>query len=89
MKEPKWNDAANDSKEYPVMLTDDDEGDGDVDVDVDGEEGELDDEPVGRLAAKTHFTELRRRIEERLDSKRIDHEFDYDDELDTPLDELG
>ena len=30
-------------------------------------------------ASKSHLTELRRRIEERLDSKRIAHEFDYDD----------
>ena len=29
--------------------------------------------------SKSHLTELRRRIEERLDSKRIDHEYDWDD----------
>ena len=38
-------------------------------------------------ASKSRVTDLRRRIEERLDSKRIEHEFDYDN-LDEPPDTL-
>jgi hypothetical protein len=79
MKEPNWDDSVDDSKEYfdaAEILADDDEADED------------ENEPVRAVSAKTHFTDLRRRIEERLDSKRIDHEFEYDD-LDDLLDSLG
>ncbi len=40
------------------------------------EDAEIEIKPV---KAKSHLTDLRRRIEERLDSKRIDLEYDYDD----------
>ena len=43
------------------------------------EDTDDDDEPVKAVSSKNHITELRRRIEERLDSKRIEHEFDFDD----------
>ena len=78
MKEPQWDDSIEDSREFldATALLADDEAD------------EIDDEPVKSISAKTHFTDLRRRIEERLDSKRIDHEFDYDD-LDNLLDNLS
>lgn len=33
-------------------------------------------------APKSQLAELRRRIEERLDSKRIAHEYEYEDEYD-------
>ena len=49
------------------------------------EELDLEAEPKpGRKGNKSRVTELRRRIEERLDSKRVDLEFDYDllDDLD-------
>lgn len=78
MKEPQWDDSVDDSKEFfdaAAVLTDE-------------ESGEDDEEPVRVASSKTHFTDLRRRIEERMDSKRIDHEFAYDD-LDSLLDELG
>lgn len=78
MKEPQWDDSVDDAKDYfdaAAVLSDD-------------EAGELDEEPVKAVPAKTHFTDLRRRIEERMDSKRIDHEFAYDD-LDSLLDELN
>ena len=47
-----------------------------------------DETPVNAVSTKTQYTELRRRIEERLDGKRIDHEFEYDD-LDGLLDNMG
>ena len=78
MKEPQWDDSVDDSKEFfdaSAVLSDD-------------ESDEDDEEPVRVVSTKTHFTDLRRRIEERMDSKRIDHEFAYDD-LDSLLDELG
>jgi len=43
---------------------------------------------VKTVLPKAHFTDLRRRIEERLDGKRIDHEFEYDD-LDGLLDNMS
>ena len=36
-------------------------------------------EAVAAPTSKSHLTELRRRIEERLDSKRIAMEYDWDD----------
>jgi hypothetical protein len=74
MKEQHWDESIEISKEYIDVagLLPDDE-----DVDI----------RVKNKASKSHVTELRRRIEERLDSKRIDHEYDYDD-LDDPPDRL-
>tara|TARA_R110002073_G_scaffold244431_5_gene406461 strand:- start:1443 stop:1697 length:255 start_codon:yes stop_codon:yes gene_type:complete len=84
MKEPQWDDSMDDSKEFfdaTVILPDDESDDAD------------DDEPVKAASSKNHITELRRRIEERLDSKRIDHEFDYEDldtsDLDGLYDSMG
>lgn len=78
MKEPQWDDSIDDSKEIfdaGVILSDEDTS-------------EAEEEPIKAEAPKTHITELRRRIEERLDSKRIDHEFDYDD-FDGLLDKMS
>ncbi|MDA1372119.1 MAG: hypothetical protein O2971_15320 [Proteobacteria bacterium] len=78
MKERKWDDSFEDSKDFveaTVLLPEEEEE----------EEEELGVKPS---SDKSRVTELRRRIEERLDCKRIDLEFDYDDELDE-LDELG
>lgn len=75
MKEPQWDDSINDSNEHieaAVLLADD-------------EANEIDNAPGKTALPKTQFTDLRRRIEERLDGKRIDHEFEYDD-LDGLLD---
>lgn len=75
MKELQWDDSIDDSKEYF-----------DTAVILPVDEMDVDDEvPVKAASSKTQFTDLRRRIEERLDGKRIDHEFDYDD-LDSLLD---
>ncbi len=76
MKEKNWDDSLDDdAKEFfdstAIMLDDDDS-----------------EESIGVTAkASNDLTELRRRIEERMDSKRIDHEFDYDD-LDEVLDSM-
>jgi hypothetical protein len=74
MKEQQWDDSIEISRDYIDVagLLPDDE-----DADI----------RVKNKASKSHVTELRRRIEERLDSKRIDHEYDYDD-LDDPPDRL-
>jgi len=69
MKELQWDDSIDDSKEYfdaAVLLPID-------------EAGEVNEELVKAVSPKTQFTDLRRRIDERLDGKRIDHEFEYDD----------
>jgi len=78
MKELQWDDSIDDSKEYfdaAVILPT-------------SEAGELDVAPVKTVSTKTQFTDLSRRIEERLDGKRIDHEFEYDD-LDGLLDSMS
>ena len=78
MKELQWDDSIDDSKEYfdtAVILPVD-------------EEDVLDEAPVSTVSPKTQFTDLRRRIEERLDGKRIDHEFEFDD-LDSLLDSMS
>jgi hypothetical protein len=78
MKELQWDDSIDDSKEYfdaAVILPA-------------YEADELDRAPVKAVSTKTHFTDLRRRIEERLDGKRIDHEFEYDD-LDGLIDNMS
>lgn len=67
-----------DSKEFfdaAAILTDDDTEDSD-------------DEPVSAASSKNRITELRRRIEERLESKRINHEYDFDDLDSVDLDGL-
>ncbi|PCI82182.1 MAG: hypothetical protein COB20_00830 [SAR86 cluster bacterium] len=78
MKELQWDDSIDDSKEYfeaAVILPAD-------------EAVEVDEVSVKAISPKTQFTDLRRRIEERLDGKRIDHEFEYDD-LDGLLDNMS
>ncbi|MDA0280607.1 MAG: hypothetical protein ACI80L_001598 [Pseudohongiellaceae bacterium] len=78
MKELQWDDSIDDSNEF---------FDAAVVLPVD-EENMTDETPVNAVSTKTQYTELRRRIEERLDGKRIDHEFEYDD-LDGLLDNMG
>ena len=74
MKEQQWDESIEISKDYidAAGLLPDDE---DAEIKVKNKPG------------KSRMTDLRRRIEERLDSKRIDHEYDYDD-LDEPPDRL-
>lgn len=83
MKEPQWDDSIDDSKEFfdaAAILTDDDADD-------------TEEEAVKAVSSKNRITELRRRIEERLDSKRIAHEFDYEEldaiDLDGLLDSMS
>jgi hypothetical protein len=78
MKELQWDDSNDDSKEY---------FDAAVILPVDATD-EVDEAPVNAVSPETQFTNLRRRIEERLDGKRIDHEFEYDD-LDGLLDNMS
>lgn len=78
MKDSQWDDSIDDSKEF---------FDAAVILPVD-EAAEADEVPVKASLPKSQYTELRRRIEERLDSKRIDHEFEYDD-LDGLLDSMS
>ena len=69
MKELQWGDSIDDSKEFfegAVILPAD-------------ESNVVDGASAKAVSTKTQYTELRRRIEERLDGKRIDHEFEYDD----------
>ena len=66
MKELQWDDSIDDSKE-------------DFEAAVRLPVDETDEASVKAVSTKTQYTELRRRIEERLDGKRIDHEFEYDD----------
>lgn len=66
MKPQKWNESIEGSKdflEFPIFLSE--------------EEAEVE---IRESApkAKTHLTELRRRIEERMECKRIDLEFEWD-----------
>jgi hypothetical protein len=69
MKEQKWDDSIENSAEFleSAALLPEDEAEAKETA------------PAG----KSKVAELRRRIEARLDSKRIDHEYDYDE-----LDEL-
>ena len=74
MKELQWDDSIDDSKEnFEAAVR--------LPVDEAGEES------LKAVSTRTQYTELRRRIEERLDGKRIDHEFEYDD-LDGMLEKL-
>tara|TARA_B110000444_G_scaffold57760_1_gene53796 strand:+ start:121 stop:357 length:237 start_codon:yes stop_codon:yes gene_type:complete len=78
MKELQWDDSIDDSKEFfdaAVILPAD-------------EANVVVRESAKAVSTKTQYTELRRRIEERLDGKRIDHEFEYDD-LDGLLDNIS
>ena len=68
MKELQRNDSIDDSIEFfdaAVMLPVDE-------INV------VDEASAKAVSTKTQYTELRRRIEERLDGKRIDHEFEYE-----------
>ena len=68
MKELQWDDSIDDSKEFfdaAVILPAD-------------EANVVVRESAKAVSTKTQYTELRRRIEERLDGKRIDHEFEYE-----------
>jgi len=74
MKEQKWedtNDVSESSKDFFEAI---------ASMDDDIEEFKID-----KAGRDRNITELRRRIEERLDGKRIDHQFDYDfdEKLDT------
>ena len=78
MKELQRNDSIDDSIEF---------FDAAVMIPVD-EINVVDEASAKAVSTKTQYTELRRRIEERLDGKRIDHEFEYDD-LDGLLDNIS
>lgn len=70
-KRQQWDDSIDSGKDFmdgALILADED-------LDV-SDDTEWQSAPV---SPKTHFTELRRRIEDRIESKRIEHEFDYDD----------
>ena len=73
MKEQKWDESVEESN--PEIF--------DITANAADEE-----EPAvaTRASSRSHITELRRRIEERLDSKRIALEYEYDD-LDDDLPE--
>jgi len=78
MKELQWDDSIDGSKEFfdtAVILPAD-------------EANLVNGASAKAVSTKTQYTELRRRIEERLDGKRIDHEFEYDD-LDGLLDSMS
>ena len=64
MKEQKWDDSSESAKEY-----------------IEASAIMSDDDVEERLAVspcKARVTELRRRIEERMDSKRIERQFEYE-----------
>lgn len=77
MKEQKWDDfeSAKDILEAAIV----------------SEESDVDEQKTSASKDKSRVTELRRRIEERLDSKRIALECDYlewdelSDDIDDPL----
>ncbi len=64
MKEQKWDDSIEESKDIFEMA-------------AAAVEEDVAEEP--KASSTSNITELRRRIEERLDSKRIALEYDYDD----------
>jgi len=73
MKELKWDDSIEDPTEF-----------------LDAGLMPLDEDSQVKIVAsagKSHITELRRRIEERLDGKRIDHDFEYE-EIDDLIDSM-
>jgi len=71
-REWKWDDTAENNQDFidPAILLPDEEAPA-----VDETHYHLAED---HLADKSQFTKLRRRIEERLDSKRIAREYDYD-----------
>lgn len=74
MKEQKWDSSIEDAKEFFDASLMLPEEDSDV--------------KVANSGSNTHITELRRRIEERIDSKRIAHEFDDEFDFDELTDEI-
>jgi hypothetical protein len=74
MKEHKWNHSVDESQDFIEATT------------VFPEEGS--DVKINAPSFKSDITELRRRIEERLDNKRIDLEFNYE-ELDDNREEFS
>lgn len=78
MKEQKWDETLVSSKEFldPTAVLPEEE-----------EEEEVEEVRVAAPKTKSHLTELRRRIEERMDSKRIDLEYEWD-ELGDPSESL-
>lgn len=64
MKEQKWDDSIEESKDIFEMA-------------AAAVEEDVAEEP--KASSTSNITELRRRIEERLDSKRIALEYDFDD----------
>lgn len=82
MKEQKWDDPAASAKEFIEATA--------IIADEDAEER------LSVSPSKARATELRRRIEERMDSKRIerqfaydlDHDFDFEVSTEEPADNL-
>ena len=74
MKEHKLDDSVDESKDFIEATT------------VFSEEGP--EVKINALSCKSDITKLRRRIEERLDNKRIDLEFNYE-ELDDNREEFS
>lgn len=72
MKEQKWDSSIEDAKEFF-----------DASLLLPDEDSEI---KMAASGSNTHITELRRRIEERIDSKRIAHEFDDEFDYDEPVD---
>lgn len=72
MKEQKWDSSIEDAKEFF-----------DASQLLPDENSEV---KMTASESNTHITELRRRIEERIDSKRIAHEFDDEFDYDGPVD---
>ncbi len=81
MKDEEWNDESEDELEAFDSAEDDDE-------DV------LDEPTLIARRTKTDVTDLRRRIEDRLESKRLRETYDwddqdFDDDFDSLFDKLG
>jgi len=74
MKEQKWDNSIDDAKEFF-----------DASQILPGEDSEVRNSASGSNA---HITELRRRIEERIDHKRIAHEFDDEFDFDELVDDM-
>lgn len=75
MKEQKWDDSTESAKEFIEAAA--------IIADDDAEER------LSVSPCKARVTELRRRIEERMDSKRIERQFAYELELgDEPIENL-
>ena len=74
MKEQKWDSSIEDGKEFFDAAQILPEEDSEVRISASG--------------SNAHITELRRRIEERIDSKRIAHEFDDEFDFDDLVDDM-